>query len=62
MKFERLHAKTKGKEEEPQPVYIEFEGEGENVYNEISDTEDPQGNLVGIFRINSKTVYALLTL
>ena len=57
MKFERRHDKAKDKEELPQPLYMEFEGEGENVYSEISEADEPQGNLVGIFRINSKTVY-----
>ena len=60
MKAERHYAKTKEedtKQEEPQPMYIEFEGEGDSIYQEINEAEEPQGTLVGIFRINSKTVY-----
>ena len=61
MKFERLKEKTKDDQEEieKQPIYLELDADEDTVYNEI---DEPRGDLVGIFRINSKTVYVLLTL
>ena len=57
MKFERLKEKLKEEDEvEKQPLYLELDDDGDTVYNEI---DEPQGNLVGIFRINSKTVYVV---
>ena len=57
MKFERLKEKLKEEDEvEKQPLYMELDDDGDTVYNEI---DEPQGNLVGIFRINSKTVYVV---
>ena len=61
MKFERLKEKTKDDQEEieKQPIYLELDADEDTVYNEI---DEPQGDLVGIFRINSKTVYVVLFL
>ena len=56
MKFERLKEKSKEAEAEEQPFYLELDAEGDNVYHEI---DEPQGNLIGIFRINSKTMYVV---